>query len=96
MATTSALRATSPTRTQSTCRRPPRRSPAHVILLETDAPWLTPVPSRGRPNRPALVAEIYEFVAGLRGVAVEELAVQIEKNVRAAFPRLPALLGSGL
>ena len=70
--------------------------PAHVILLETDAPWLTPVPWRGRPNRPALVARTYEFVAGLRGVAVEELAVQIEKNVRRAFPRLAAGLGSGL
>ena len=42
--------------------------PADLLLLETDAPWLTPAPLRGRPNRPALVAHIYEFVAGLRGV----------------------------
>jgi TatD DNase family protein len=69
--------------------------PSSLILLETDAPWLTPVPWRGRPNRPALVAKTYEVVAGLRGVAVEELAVQIEKNLRAAFPRLAAELGSG-
>ena len=45
-----------------------REVPADLLLLETDAPWLTPVPLRGRPNRPALVAKVYEFVAGLRGV----------------------------
>ncbi len=38
-------------------------APAHLLLLETDAPWLTPVPFRGRPNRPALVAAVYDFVA---------------------------------
>ncbi|MBN1320561.1 MAG: TatD family hydrolase [Thermoleophilia bacterium] len=65
-----------------------RRAPDHLLLLETDAPWLAPVPTRGRPNRPALVAKTYEFVAGLRAVTVEELAVQVEANVRAAFPRI--------
>jgi len=68
--------------------------PAPLLLLETDAPWLTPMPLRGRPNRPALVAKVYEFVADLRGVAVNELAIQIEANARAAFPRLPRRLGS--
>ncbi len=67
--------------------------PADLILLETDAPWLTPVPVRGRPNRPALVAKTYEFVADLRGVTADELATQIESNVRAAFPRLAVPLG---
>jgi TatD DNase family protein len=67
--------------------------PAPLLLLETDAPWLTPVPFRGRPNRPALVAKVYEFVAGLRGVAVEELERQIAANVRAAFPRVASQLG---
>ncbi len=62
--------------------------PAHLLLLETDAPWLTPMPLRGRPNRPGLVAGVYEFVAGLRGVGVDELATQIEENARTAFPRL--------
>ena len=57
-------------------------------MLETDAPWLTPVPLRGRPNRPALVAHTYEFVAGLRKVEVDRLAAQVELNVRRAFPRL--------
>ena len=63
-------------------------APADRILLETDAPYLTPVPLRGRPNRPALVAHTYGFVAGLRGIAVEELAVQVQANAARAFPRL--------
>jgi TatD DNase family protein len=68
--------------------------PDHLILLETDAPWLSPMPLRGRPNRPALVAKTYQFVADLRGMDVNELAARIEMNVRAAFPRLAALAGS--
>ncbi len=70
-----------------------RAVPAHLLLLETDAPWLTPAPLRGRPNRPALVAAVYEFVAGLRGVDTEGLATQVEANVLRAFPRVAAALG---
>jgi TatD DNase family protein len=70
-------------------------APADLLLLETDAPWLAPMPVRGRPNRPALVANTYEFVAGLRRVSVDALATQIEGNVRRAFPRLAEQLGSG-
>lgn len=62
--------------------------PDHLLMLETDAPWLTPVPLRGRPNRPALVAHTYDFVAGLRGTSVEQLEQRIELNVRRAFPRI--------
>jgi TatD DNase family protein len=65
-------------------------APARLLLLETDAPWLTPVPMRGRPNRPALVAAVYGFVAGLRGVESEALAAQVEENVLRAFPRIAA------
>jgi TatD DNase family protein len=65
-----------------------RRTPSELLLLETDAPWLTPVPLRGRPNRPGLVAKTYEFVAALRGVTVEDLESQIEENTLRAFPRL--------
>lgn len=64
--------------------------PADLLLLETDAPWLTPVPLRGRPNRPALVAKVYEFVAGLRGSSVQDLARQVAENVAHAFPRIAA------
>jgi TatD DNase family protein len=67
-----------------------RTVPADLLLLESDAPWLAPMPHRGRPNRPGLVADIYEFVAGLRGVSVDDLAAQVEANARAVFPRLGA------
>jgi TatD DNase family protein len=68
-----------------------RLTPSEQLLLETDAPWLTPVPLRGRPNRPGLVAKTYEFVAALRSVSVEELESQVEENVLRAFPRLAGL-----
>lgn len=73
-------------------QRAAREVPAHLLLLETDAPWLAPVPLRGRPNRPGLVVKTYEFVADLRGVTVAELAAQVEANTRRAFPRLAAAL----
>jgi TatD DNase family protein len=66
-------------------------APAHLLLFETDAPWLTPVPQRGRPNRPALVAKVYEFVAAMRGEPLPDLEVQVEANVLRAFPRIAAL-----
>jgi TatD DNase family protein len=73
-----------------------RNVPSHLLLLETDAPWLTPAPFRGRPNRPALVAAVYEFVARSRGVVVDELAAQVEANVMRAFPRVAAALRPGV
>jgi TatD DNase family protein len=50
-----------------------RALPAGGLLLETDSPYLAPVPRRGRPNRPANVAHTLRFVAGLRGMAPEAL-----------------------
>ena len=54
--------------------------PADRILLETDAPFLTPVPFRGRGNRPEYITHTYEFVAGLRKKSVQELAESIHNN----------------
>jgi TatD DNase family protein len=48
--------------------------PAGRLLIETDAPYLAPVPHRGKPNRPALVSVVGAAVAAVRGVAPEELA----------------------
>jgi TatD DNase family protein len=64
------------------------RVPAHLLLAETDAPYLSPVPHRGRPNEPAHVVETVAYLARLRGVTADVLAEQIEANARAAF-RLP-------
>jgi TatD DNase family protein len=48
--------------------------PLDRLLVETDAPFLAPVPHRGRPNRPALVAVVGEAVAEVKGVAPDVLA----------------------
>jgi TatD DNase family protein len=57
-----------------------RRLPAERLLVETDSPYLAPVPRRGRPNRPANVAHTLRFVAGLRGVEAERLDAETTAN----------------
>ena len=59
--------------------------PDELILLETDAPYLAPVPHRGRPNEPAYVMDTLAFVAGLRGVEPARLADLVESNAARAF-----------
>lgn len=61
------------------------RVPADRIVVETDCPYLTPVPLRGKRNEPALVRLVAEEVARLRGVAPEDLAAQTSANARALF-----------
>ncbi|NDV90046.1 YchF/TatD family DNA exonuclease [Alteromonas sp. 345S023] len=48
--------------------------PLSRLLIETDSPWLAPVPHRGKQNQPGYVVEVAEFIAELKGVTVEELA----------------------
>jgi TatD DNase family protein len=50
------------------------------ILLETDAPYLTPVPYRGVPNAPYYLPFIAEAVADLKEVSVEELLATVHQN----------------
>lgn len=60
--------------------------PADRILVETDSPYLTPEPFRGkRPNHPALVAYTLAAVAKLRGVSVDEFARQTTENAQRLF-----------
>jgi TatD DNase family protein len=54
--------------------------PLDRILVETDAPWLAPAPNRGKRNEPSWVAQTAEFLAGLLGIAPEELAAATTKN----------------
>jgi TatD DNase family protein len=63
--------------------------PLHQILVETDAPYLAPVPYRGQRNEPAYVAETARFLAELRGLSLEELASITTKNFQRLF-RLPS------
>jgi TatD DNase family protein len=62
-----------------------RRIPADRILVETDCPYLAPVPHRGKRNEPAFVADTARFVAGLRGVAVEEFGAMSSANFERVF-----------
>ena len=59
--------------------------PEDRILLETDAPYLAPVPFRGQTNTPALVNNTYRFVAEHRKKPVEELCQTVDKNIRTLF-----------
>ncbi|MHA6317453.1 TatD family hydrolase [Altererythrobacter sp. CAU 1778] len=54
--------------------------PADRLLIETDSPFLAPVPHRGRPCEPAFVADTAQFLADLRGVTREELGAQTSRN----------------
>jgi len=59
--------------------------PEDRILVETDSPFLAPVPHRGRPCEPAFVADTARFVAELRGVSPEHLAEATTRNFTRLF-----------
>jgi TatD DNase family protein len=63
-----------------------RRIPLERILVETDCPYLAPVPHRGKRNEPAFVADTARFLAGLRGISVDELAACTSANFHSLFP----------
>ena len=60
-------------------------TPIEQILLETDAPYLTPVPYRGRPNAPYYLPFIAEKLAAIKQLEVEEFLGQVYRNSRAVF-----------
>lgn len=62
--------------------------PRDRLLLETDAPFLTPHPHRGKPNEPAMVPLICAGVAATWGIEPEAVAQVTDENARRAFPRL--------
>mgnify|MGYP005613116413 FL=1 len=63
-----------------------RQVPADRLLIETDAPYLAPIPHRGKPNLPEYVRDVAEFLAPLRGVTVDTLAEQTTQNFQRLFP----------
>ena len=63
------------------------RLPRARLLIETDSPFLAPVPHRGRPCEPAFVSDTAQFLAKLRGEDVEALAAYTTANFRALFAK---------
>lgn len=63
-----------------------KKLPLDRILIETDAPYLAPVPHRGKTNKPAFVKHVAEFLAELRGDTVENIAETTTANFRNLFP----------
>ncbi len=62
-----------------------KKIPLHSILLETDSPYLTPVPFRGKINEPCKILNIAEFVSNLKGVKLKELARITNENIKRVF-----------
>lgn len=59
--------------------------PLDRILIETDSPWLAPVPYRGKTNQPAYVVDVAKVIADLRGMSVEAVGEQTTGNFRRLF-----------
>ena len=70
-----------------------RLVPLDHLLIETDAPYLAPVPHRGRPNQPAWVDAVAQFVADLRDVPIATIAEATRSNGATWFPRVAASTG---
>jgi TatD DNase family protein len=62
-----------------------QKIPPEYLLLETDCPYLAPVPYRGKRNEPAFVAAVAKHIADIRGMSVEEIAAVTTANGRRLF-----------
>ncbi len=60
-------------------------TPLNQILIETDSPYLTPVPFRGKKNEPAYVKYVAEMVASVKGISFAEVAEQTSANAKGFF-----------
>lgn len=65
-----------------------RQVPIDRLHVETDAPFLAPVPHRGRKNQPAFVIHTAQLVAELKGVSLEELSRQLQLNAQSLFTKM--------
>lgn len=67
-----------------------RNVPEDRLLVETDAPFLAPVPFRGKRNEPAFVAETAKVLADVRGMSQSDLAALTTRNALGLFAKMPA------
>lgn len=65
-----------------------KRLPLDRLLIETDSPFLAPVPHRGKPCEPGFVADTARFLATLRGESIEQLAAATSDNFRTLFSKV--------
>ncbi len=66
-------------------RKVAAKVPLDRLLVETDSPWLAPVPHRGKPNQPSFVVDVYHYLAELRQQPVEQLAEAVWQNFHRLF-----------
>lgn len=69
-----------------------RYVPLDRLLVETDSPYLAPVPHRGKENQPAYVRDVAEYMAILKGISLETLAQATTQNFARLFPVSPSHL----
>ncbi|MBT5293827.1 MAG: TatD family hydrolase [Cellvibrionales bacterium] len=62
-----------------------KKIPLDRLMVETDSPYLAPVPHRGKSNQPAYVREVAEYIAELRGISLEQLAEATTDNFQRLF-----------
>lgn len=72
-------------RNAETIREAARYVPLDRMLVETDSPYLAPVPHRGKENQPAYTRDVAEYMAVLKGVSVEEMAAATTQNFSRLF-----------
>jgi TatD DNase family protein len=72
-----------------------RDVPMDRLLVETDSPYLAPVPHRGKRNQPAWVADTAKVLAEVKGVSFDEIANQTTANVLRLFSKMPPLAATG-
>ena len=65
--------------------------PLESLLVETDSPYLAPVPFRGKTNQPAFTKHVVEFIAELKGLSIEEVTHQTTENFFKIFKRAKKL-----